>query len=147
MPGKSVVGADNQGGSGPIHAGHVKVGVLGPTALLPHAQAKSIRLLAQSGETRSANMPDVPTLQEAGFPGVTLESWYAAFAPIGTPGAIVKYLNAEMNKALADAATREALAKTATEPVGGTPEALAHSARADSDKYARLIRDLNIKVN
>jgi len=128
-------------------AGHVKVGVLGPTALLPHAQAKTIRLLAQSGDTRSSNMPDVPTLQESGFPGVTLESWYAAFAPIGTPDAIVKYLNTEMNKALADTATREALAKTATEPVGGTPEALARSARADSDKYARLVRELNIKVN
>lgn len=128
-------------------AGHVKVGVLGPTALLPHAQAKSIRLLAQSGETRSSSMPDVPTLQEAGFPGVTLESWYAAFAPIGTPDPIVKHLNAEMNKALADQATRDALAKTATEPVGGTPESLMRSARADSDKYARLIRELNIKVN
>jgi tripartite-type tricarboxylate transporter receptor subunit TctC len=92
-------------------------------------------------------MPDIPTLQEAGFPGVTLESWYAAFAPLGTPDAIVRHLNAEMNKALADAGTREALAKTATEPVGGSPEALARSARADSDKYARLIRELNIKVN
>jgi tripartite-type tricarboxylate transporter receptor subunit TctC len=128
-------------------AGHVKVGVLGPTALLPHAQAQSIRLLAQSGETRSSSIPDVPTLQEAGFPGVTLESWYAAFAPVGTPDPIVKYLNAEMNKALADQATRDALAKTATEPVGGTPESLMRSARADSDKYARLIRELNIKVN
>lgn len=128
-------------------AGHVKVGVLGPTALLPHAHAKSIRLLAQSGETRSSSMPDVPTLQEAGFPGVTLESWYAAFAPIGTPDAIVTRLNVEMNKALADQATRDALAKTATEPVGGTPESLMRSARVDSDKYARLIRELNIKVN
>jgi tripartite-type tricarboxylate transporter receptor subunit TctC len=128
-------------------AGHVKVGVLGPTALLPHANAKAIRLLAQSGETRSSSMPDVPTLQEAGFPGVTLESWYAAFAPIGTPDAIVARLNAEMNKALADQGTRDALAKTATEPVGGTPDSLMRSARADSDKYARLIREVNIKVN
>ena len=128
-------------------AGHVKVGVLGPTALLPHANAKAIRLLAQSGEARSSNMPDVPTLQEAGFPGVTLESWYAAFAPLGTPDAVVSRLNAEMNKALADQGTRDALAKTATEPVGGTPDSLMRSARMDSDKYARLIRDLNIKVN
>jgi tripartite-type tricarboxylate transporter receptor subunit TctC len=128
-------------------AGHVKVGFLGPTALLPHAHAKSIRLLAQSGDARSSSMPDIPTLQEAGFAGVTLESWYAAFAPLGVPDAIVKHLNGEMNKALADAGTREALAKTATEPVGGSPESLMRSARADSDKYARLIRELNIKVN
>jgi tripartite-type tricarboxylate transporter receptor subunit TctC len=128
-------------------AGHVKVAFLGPTALLPQYHAKSIRLLAQSGDTRSSSMPDIPTLQEAGFAGIALESWYAAFAPLGTPEPIVKRLNAEMEKSLADPATREALAKTATEAVGGSPEALARSARADSDKYARLIRELNIKVN
>jgi tripartite-type tricarboxylate transporter receptor subunit TctC len=128
-------------------AGHVKVAVLGPTATLPHGQAGKIRLLAQSGEKRSPSMPDIPTLQEAGYPGVALESWYAAFAPIGTPPAIVARLNADMGKACADAATREALAKTATEAVGGTTDDLARSARADSEKYARLVRDFNIKVN
>jgi tripartite-type tricarboxylate transporter receptor subunit TctC len=128
-------------------AGHVKVAFLGPTALLPQYQAKTIRLLAQSGDTRSSSMPDIPTLQEAGFAGIALESWYAAFAPLGTPEPIVKRLNAEMDKALADPATREALAKTATEAVGGTPEQLAAAARADAGKYARLIRELNIKVN
>src|SRR6185369_12705154 len=64
-------------------AGHVKVACLGPTATLPHAQAQKIRLLAQSGDTRSPSMPEVPTLQEAGYKGVALESWYAAFAPLG----------------------------------------------------------------
>ena len=51
-------------------AGHVKVAFLGPTATLPHAAAQKIRLLAQSGEARSPSMPDLPTLQEAGYPGV-----------------------------------------------------------------------------
>src|SRR5215212_5045935 len=79
-------------------AGHVKLAILGPTAPLPHAQAQKIRLLAQSGETRSPSMPDVPTLQEAGYKGVALESWYAAFAPLGTPPDIIARLNAEMDK-------------------------------------------------
>jgi len=48
------------------------------TALIPHYKARTVRLLAQSGETRSASMPDVPTLLESGFAGLTLESWYAA---------------------------------------------------------------------
>jgi len=127
-------------------AGHVKVACLGPTATLPHAQAQKIRLLAQSGDTRSPSMPEVPTLQEAGYKGVALESWYAAFAPLGTPNEIIARLNAEMDKACADQAVKDALFKTATDAVGGTPEKLAAAARADSEKYARLVRELNIKM-
>ena len=132
---------------GDLVAGHVKIAFLGPAALLPQANAKAIMLLAQSGETRSRSMPDVPTLQEAGFPGLVLESWFAAFAPLGTPPAIITRLNAEIDKALTDTSAREALFKTATEGVGGTPDDLARAARADFDKYARLIRELNIRIN
>jgi tripartite-type tricarboxylate transporter receptor subunit TctC len=128
-------------------AGHVKVAFLGPTATLPHAQVQKIALLAQSGDARSPSMPDLPTLQEAGYPGVSLESWFAVFAPLGTPPAIIARLNAECDKALADQATRDALFKAATEPVGGTPERLAMLARADAEKYARIVRDVNIKLN
>jgi tripartite-type tricarboxylate transporter receptor subunit TctC len=128
-------------------AGHVKVAFLGPTATLPHAQAQKIKLLAQSGDARSPSMPDVPTLQEAGYPGVTLESWYAAFAPLGTPEPIVARLNAEMDRAVADKATQTAFLKSATDPVGGTAASLAAAARADSEKYARLVKELNIKVS
>jgi tripartite-type tricarboxylate transporter receptor subunit TctC len=128
-------------------AGHVKVAFLGPTALIPHYNAKSVRLLAQSGDVRSPSMPDVPTLAEAGYPGIALESWYAAFAPIGTPPAIVARLNAEMGKALADPATREAFGKTATEAVGGDAERLVKLARADQEKYARIVKEVNIKTN
>src|SRR6266540_7457718 len=113
-----------------VLAGHVKVAFLGPTALLPHATAGSVRLLAQSGEARSRSMPDVPTLVELGYAGVTLESWYAAFLPLGTPAPIVARLNAEIGKVLADAAVRENFQKSATEPVGGTAEELARAARS-----------------
>ena len=128
-------------------AGHVKVAFLGPTAPLPHAQAGTLKLLAQSGEARSPSMPDVPTLQEVGFPGITLESWFAAFAPLGTPPAVIARLNAEFDKALADKAVRDALFKAATEPVGGDSERLAKLARADSEKYARIVKEVNIKIN
>lgn len=128
-------------------AGHVQVAFLGPTALIPHYKARTLRLLAQSGETRSTSMPDVPTLQESGFPGLTLESWYAGFVPLGTPAAVISQLNAAMNQALADPVTREHFMKSATEPVGGTPQDLARAARADFEKYARLIGELNIRAN
>src|SRR6476619_159682 len=129
-----------------LRAGHVKLAILGPTATLPHAQAKSITLLAQSGEARSPSMPDLPTLQESGYQGVSLESWFAVFAPLGTPPAVIARLNAECDKALADPATRETLFKAATEAVGGDTERLARLARADSEKYARIVREVNIKT-
>jgi tripartite-type tricarboxylate transporter receptor subunit TctC len=65
--------------------------------------------------------------------------------PLGTPAPAIARLNAEMDKALADPATGKSLLQTATEPVGGSAEQLV--ARADSDKYARLARELNIKAN
>jgi len=128
-------------------AGHVQVAFLGPTALLPHYKARTLRVLAQSGEARSASMPEIPTLRESGFPSISLESWYAGFVPVGTPPAIVGRLNAAMNKAVADSGTREHFLKSATEAVGGTPEDLRRAARADADKYARLIKELNIGTN
>src|SRR2546430_2763049 len=128
-------------------AGHVRVAFLGPTALIPHYKAEKLRLLAQSAETRSPNLPEVPTLQEAGFKGLVLETWYAAFVPLGTPTPAIARLNAEMDKALADPATGKSLLQTATEPVGSSAEQLARVARADSEKYARLARELNIKAN
>src|SRR5436190_3574083 len=128
-------------------AGHVKLAILGPTAPLPHAAAGTIKLLAQSGEARSPSMPDLLTLQESGYPGVSLESWFAAFAPLGTPPAVLARLNAECEKALADKAVRDALFKAATEPVGGDIERLAKLARSDSEKYARIVKEVNIKLN
>jgi tripartite-type tricarboxylate transporter receptor subunit TctC len=128
-------------------AGHVRIAFLGPTALIPHYKAGGVRLLAQSGEKRSPSLPEVPTLQDLGFKGLVLESWYGAFVPIGTPEPIIARLNAEIAKALADPATGNSLLQTATEPVGGTADALARVARADSEKYARLVKELNIKMN
>ena len=128
-------------------AGHVQVAFLGPTALLPQYKAGKLRLLAQTGDKRSASMPEVPTLQESGFPGVSLESWYAAFVPLGTPAGPIARLNAVMNKALADTATRDQFGKSATEPAGGTAEDLARVARGDFNKYARLVKELNIRAS
>jgi tripartite-type tricarboxylate transporter receptor subunit TctC len=127
-------------------AGHVQVACLGPTALIPHYKAGTIRLLAQTGPKRSVSLPEIPTLVEQNLPGMTLESWYAAFVPLGTPPAVIARLNASMNKALTDQSARDKFLQSATEPVGGTPDDLARSARADYDKYARLIAELNIRA-
>ena len=76
-----------------------------------------------------------------------LEAWYAAFVPKGTPPAIVARLNAEMAKALKDPKLIETFTKGAVEPVGGSAEEIGKLARADSAKYARLVKELSIRTN
>jgi tripartite-type tricarboxylate transporter receptor subunit TctC len=92
-------------------------------------------------------LPEIPTLEEAGFKGLVLEAWYAAFAPKGTPPAIVARLNAEMGKALADPAMQDSFTRGSMEPTGGSAQDLGKLARADSEKYERLVRELNLKQN
>jgi tripartite-type tricarboxylate transporter receptor subunit TctC len=128
-------------------AAHVKVAFLGPTALVPHYRAGNLRLLAQSSSARAPTLQEIPTLEDAGYKGLVLEAWYAAFLPPGTPPVLATRLNSEMAKALAEPALRETFAKGAVEPVGGSAEQVGALARADSEKYARLVKELNIRTN
>ncbi|HEY0568125.1 MAG TPA: tripartite tricarboxylate transporter substrate binding protein [Xanthobacteraceae bacterium] len=128
-------------------AAHVKTAILGPTAMMPHYQAGTLRLLAQSSAKRGPTLLEVPTFEEAGLKGVVLEAWYGAFVPAGTPAPIVARLNEEMNKALKNARLVDTFTKGAIEPVGGGGEEFGRIARADSEKYARLVRELNLATN
>ena len=76
-----------------------------------------------------------------------LDQWLGVFVPAGTPPAIVARLNAEMNKALAEAAIRDSFLQSAQEPVGGSAEQFARLVREDFAKYERLAKELNIKAN
>jgi tripartite-type tricarboxylate transporter receptor subunit TctC len=128
-------------------AGHVKLGSLGTTPLVPHYKAGTLKLLAQSMQTRSPTIPDVPTFQEAGMKGLVVDQWIGVFVPAGTPPAIAARLNTEIGKALRDDKVRTSLMEQAQDPVGGTPEQFAKLVREDYDKYERLVRELNIKAN
>jgi tripartite-type tricarboxylate transporter receptor subunit TctC len=125
-------------------AGNVKFGILGPAALVPHARAGTITIIAQTGEKRAAALPHVPTLVEAGYKDMVLESWFGLFAPMSTPAEIIEALNTASAKALDDAMLRENFTKASLEAAGGTPEQLGTLARSDSEKYARLVKELNI---
>ena len=127
-------------------AGHVMIGSLGSTPLIPHYKAGTLRLLAQTTAARSPSLPDVPTYEQAGIK-LVLDQWLGAFVPAGTPPAIVARLNSEMNKALAEAAIRESFLQSAQEPVGGSAEQFLRLVREDFAKYERLAKDLNIKAN
>jgi tripartite-type tricarboxylate transporter receptor subunit TctC len=127
-------------------AAHVKTAFLGPTSMMPHAAAGTIHMLSQSTAKRSPILPNVPTMDES-YKGLILEAWYAAFVPKGTPAEIVGKLNAEMNKALKDPKLIDTFTKGAIEAVGGAPADIGKLAQADSEKYARLVKDLKIRIN
>ena len=138
-------------GGGPaindLIAGHIKLGSLGSTPLLPHYQAGTLKLLAQSMQTRSPTLPDVPTYQEAGMKGLVVDQWLGVFVPAGTPPTIPARLNTEIGKALGDEKVRKSFTEQAQDPVGGTAEQFANLVREDYNKYARLVKDLHIKAN
>lgn len=128
-------------------AGQVKVAFLAPTVLLPYTRDRTLRILAQASERRFPGLTDVPTFQEAGFRDLVLDAWYAAFAPTGTPAAIIMQLNGAINRVLEDEHIKEFLQKTATEVVGGTGRNLATFSKQESEKYSKLVTTLNIKIN
>src|SRR5690349_14454991 len=128
-------------------AGHIKLGSLGSTPLIPFYKAGTLRLLAQSTQARSPSLPDVPTYQEAGSKGLVLDQWLGIFVPAGTPAAIISRLNAATNSALADAAVRESFLQSAQEPIGGSADQFSRLVRDDFEKYGRLVKELNIKSN
>jgi tripartite-type tricarboxylate transporter receptor subunit TctC len=128
-------------------AGHVKLGSLGSTPLIPHYKAGTLRLLAQSTEARSPSLPEVPTYQEAGIKGLVLDQWLGVLVPAGTPPAIVTRLNTGINAALAETTIRDGFLQSGQEPVGGSAEAFSQLVHRDFDTYARLVKELNIKAD
>jgi tripartite-type tricarboxylate transporter receptor subunit TctC len=128
-------------------AGHIKIGSLGSSPLIPHYKAGALRLLAQSTEKRSPSLPEVPTYQEAGIKGLVLDQWLGVFVPAGTPPTIATRLNALIDQSLTDARIRESFLQSAQEPVGGSADAFAHLVREDFAKYGKLVKELDIKAN
>jgi tripartite-type tricarboxylate transporter receptor subunit TctC len=125
-------------------SGHVKIGVLGSTPLIPHYRAGTLRLLAQTMERRSPGLQDIPTFQEAGIKGLVMNQWIGVFVPTGTPVAIVDRLNSEIGKALAYPAIRQSFLETDQEPVSGSRAQFAQFVQEEYEKYARLAKELNI---
>ncbi|MDU0342725.1 Bug family tripartite tricarboxylate transporter substrate binding protein [Bosea rubneri] len=128
-----------------VIAGHVTAMIDGTA--VPMAREGTLRALAVTGAKRSAAMPDVPTVAEAGVPGYEFVSWHGVFVPAGTPPAVVERLNAELNKIVADPAVRERMAALNIELVGGTSAAFGDFIKAESGKIAELVRISGAKAN
>jgi tripartite-type tricarboxylate transporter receptor subunit TctC len=127
--------------------GQVPLGSLGNTPLLPYYRAGKLKIVAQTAAQRSQSLPDVPTYAESGLKDLVLEQWLGLFFVAGTPPEAVARLNAEANKGLADPAVRERYAQNGLDQVGGSAEQFARQYREDYEKYARLIKDLAIKLD
>jgi len=115
-------------------------------AYLPHLKSGKVRALAVASPQRSPQFPELPTMAEAGVPGVVSATDYAIYAPAGTPRAIIALVNRETNAALQSADLRATLAAQGIEVSGSTPEALQAELADEFVKWAKVIRDANLKL-
>jgi len=105
-----------------------------------------LRALAVAGPMRLAELPDVPTMREAGFPTLATGAWTALLAPRDTPPAIIASLNAATNAALQTEPMKSALLKLGAQPRGGTPQDLADHIQNELKKWAPIVQALNLKA-
>jgi len=111
----------------------------------PHVQAGRLRALAVTSATRTQQLPDVPTVEQAGFPGFEATAWFALAVPTGTPADIIAKINAAANGFIRSVKGREELNKLDSLPAGGTPETKAFIA-AEVRKWAPIIRAAKIQM-
>lgn len=120
------------------------------TSVMGQVQGGAIKALAVLAPKRSAVLPDVPTIAEAGYPGAEMVLWNALFAPKGTPPDIIKQLNAAIAKGIDDPGARTRFTELGAEAPGPnerSPEALAKILAADVETWGKVIRDADIKPN
>ena len=106
----------------------------------PQIEAGKLRPLAVTTPKRNSQVPNVPTMGEAGIQGFDISTWFGIFAPAGTPADIVQKLATASIAALKDPATVERLAKLAVVPVGNTPAEFTAFVRAEHEKYREIVR-------
>jgi tripartite-type tricarboxylate transporter receptor subunit TctC len=113
---------------------------------LPLVKDGKLRALGVTSAQRSAAAPDIPTIAEQGLPGFEAVSWFAMFAPAGTPRPIAEKLQVQVKKILQSPEIAKRLAEIGLEVVGSTPEELAAYQRAEIAKWAMVVKDSGAKV-
>jgi len=128
-----------------VIAGHVQVAFLTALSAIPSMQSGSLRPLAVASAKRLPEIPDVPTMQEAGLPNFQVESWNGLFAPAGTPANVVQLLNRTVNDILQAPEMRKRIQNMASFPVGGTPEQFKALLHSETLKWADVVQKVNIQ--
>jgi len=139
-------------GGGPMNqnilGGQIEMGIGSVALLTPQVKGGKMRAIATAGEKRATSMPDVPTLIEQGFPGLTAYAWWGIYAPAGTPRPIIDKFHAALVKALGQADVH----KTLTESLGmdlvvSTPEALQKWTLEQMARWGKIVKDNGIKAD
>lgn len=117
------------------------------TASAPFIRNKQLRALGIGSLKRSALMPEIPTISEAGLKGFELGSWYGIFAPAGTPPDVVRRIHNEVARAVNDPGLRGQFAALGAEPVGSTPDEFLAVLKLDLVKWAKVARQANVKAD
>jgi tripartite-type tricarboxylate transporter receptor subunit TctC len=137
-------------GGGPLMtdavAGHVPLSIATVFVTKPHIDSKRMRPLAVTTSKRAAELPDVPTVAESGYPGFDAPAWWAVLAPAKTPPEIVRRMSDELNKALRTPDVAARLAAQGITVVGGTPEAARTFIDRQIDIWAQVVKENNIKA-
>ena len=138
-------------GTGPtlqsVIGGHVPTAFNPPSPLIPHLKAGTIKAVAITTLTRTAALPDVPTIAESGFPGFDAATWHALVAPAGTPKDVIVALHRALIAALTDPQTRKALTDLGVDVTPSTPERLAAYIKAEIPKWAEVVKASGATVN
>jgi tripartite-type tricarboxylate transporter receptor subunit TctC len=128
-----------------LMAGHVSM-MLDTTACLPFVSAGRMKALAVASKARNPALPNVPTFDEIGIPGVYSSSWYGILAPAGVPSEVVSRINSEVNAILKTPEMRKRLADFGGEAGGGSPEDFAKFMASETSRYAGIVKASGAKV-
>jgi len=129
-----------------LFSGQVSLNFTSMPAVLPHVRTGKLRGVAVGSASRSSAAPEVPTVAESGVPGFEYVAWYGLFAPAETPQAIVSRINSQVVKALSDPDLSQRLARQGAEPSPSTPDGLAKYMREDHERWKKVIKTANIRV-
>ncbi|MCX7157638.1 MAG: tripartite tricarboxylate transporter substrate binding protein [Proteobacteria bacterium] len=125
--------------------GQIETGFTSTLTVLQHYKSGKLKVLAVAGKARHASMPDVPTAIEAGYPEYETYAWYGMYAPKGTPREIVARIQQEIARVVKRPDTEERLGQFGAEPIASTPEDFAAFTKAESEKFAKLIKAAGIQ--
>ena len=138
-------------GSGPavqdLLAGTVDLHITTPASVVAHIKSGRLRALAVTSPKRLTSLPDVPTATEAGLKGYDLDSWFALYAPTGTPAAVVQQINAEVNKILQTPEVRKKAEDSGTAVEAMTPAQLGEFTRKELDYWGNVIKSAKITAD